>query len=82
VADAFGPNTLSERLIVFEHPSEALCSMYVRKINMYMEGRSLYILKLFQAAHIALYRLKFFLTQKINCVFLMYQDELPKCYQE
>ncbi|XP_060598837.1 ceramide kinase-like protein [Ruditapes philippinarum] len=37
VADAFGPNTLSERLIVFEHPSEALCSMYVRKINMYME---------------------------------------------
>lgn len=36
VADRFGPNTLAERLIVFEHPSEALCSMYVRKIQAYM----------------------------------------------
>lgn len=37
VCDQYGPNTLTERTVTFEHPSEALCSKYVRKINEFLE---------------------------------------------
>ena len=38
VAELTGPNCYSERVILFEHPSEALCSMYVRKVKDYLSG--------------------------------------------
>lgn len=53
VTDLHGPNTFTDRVILFEHPSEALCSMYVRKISQYIEvlkGRPKCI-KLFLQTH-------------------------------
>ena len=38
VAEMAGPNTYNERVVLFEHPSEALCTMYVRKIQDYISG--------------------------------------------
>ena len=39
VAELAGTNCYSERVILFEHPSEALCSMYVRKIQDFLSGK-------------------------------------------
>ncbi|XP_052247823.1 ceramide kinase-like protein [Dreissena polymorpha] len=36
ICDIFGPNLLSERAVVFEHPSEALCNRYLHKIQSYI----------------------------------------------
>ena len=38
VAEIAGPNSYNEKVILFEHPSEAMCTMYVRKIQDYISG--------------------------------------------
>ena len=43
VAEMAGPNTYNERIVLFEHPSEALCTMYLRKIQDYISGLHFWI---------------------------------------
>ena len=38
IAEMAGPNTYNERIVLFEHPSEALVTMYVRKIQDFISG--------------------------------------------
>ncbi|WAQ94320.1 CERKL-like protein, partial [Mya arenaria] len=37
IADRFGPNTWVDKIVVFEHPSETLCTRYIRKTREYLD---------------------------------------------
>ncbi|XP_052810325.1 ceramide kinase-like protein [Mya arenaria] len=38
IADRFGPNTWVDKIVVFEHPSETLCTRYIRKTREYLDA--------------------------------------------
>ena len=41
----FGPNSLRDRVIEFEHPSEKICKEYCKKIMDYLECKYMVIIK-------------------------------------